>query len=70
MKKLLGICILAYLCGCASAYSSEPPQIRVAYNYCTLSYTFAYYTDADWDDEIGRLAKAGYSRYHLHRHCN
>ena len=37
------------------------PQIRIAYNYCTLSYTFAYFSDAEWDAEIDRLAKAGYN---------
>ncbi len=38
-----------------------PPPLRIAYNYCTLSYTFAYYSDAEWDAEIDRLAKAGYN---------
>ena len=40
---------------------SAPPPLRIAYNYCTLSYTFAYYSDAEWDAEIDRLAKAGYN---------
>lgn len=38
-----------------------PSPIRVAYNYCTPSYTFAYYSDAEWDAEIDRLAKAGFN---------
>jgi len=45
----------------AEAAAPEPPPIRVAYNYCTLSYTFAYYSDEEWDAEIDRLAKAGYN---------
>lgn len=44
-----------------SAPNAEPPPIRLAYNYCTPSYTFAYYSDAEWDAEIDRLAKAGYN---------
>ncbi|MBO7483220.1 MAG: alpha-N-acetylglucosaminidase C-terminal domain-containing protein [Kiritimatiellae bacterium] len=43
------------------ASAGEPPPIRLAYNYCTLSYTFAYYGEADWAGEIDRLAKAGYN---------
>jgi hypothetical protein len=39
----------------------SPPPLRIACNYCTLSYTFAYYSDAEWDAEIDRLAKAGYN---------
>ena len=45
----------------AEAAPPEPPPVRVAYNYCTLSYTFAYYSDEEWDAEIDRLAKAGYN---------
>lgn len=40
---------------------AEPPPVRLAYNYCTLSYTFAYYSDEEWDAEIDRLAGAGYN---------
>ncbi len=43
------------------AEPSAPAPLRVAYNYCTLSYTFAYYSDAEWDAEIDRLAKNGYN---------
>lgn len=66
MKKLLVVCLLASMSSVLPANAlaaaeavPEPPTIRVAYNYCALSYTFAYYTDADWDAEIDRLAKAG-----------
>ena len=40
---------------------AEVAPLRVAYNYCTLSYTFAYYSNADWEREIDRLADAGYN---------
>lgn len=35
--------------------------VRIAYNYCTLSYTFAYYSDDEWVKEIDRLHSAGYN---------
>lgn len=50
-----------------SQYASDriasgcPSPLRVAYNYCTPSYTFAYFSDAEWDAEIDRLAKAGFN---------
>ena len=40
---------------------ADPPPLRLAYNYCTPSYTFAYYSDAEWNVEIDRLAKAGFN---------
>lgn len=40
---------------------AEVAPIRIAYNYCTLSYTFAYYSDIEWQFEIDRLADAGYN---------
>lgn len=62
----LGISMLAYFhtstfAYCGEAAATEPPPVRLAYNYCTLSYTFAYYSDEEWDAEIDRLAKAGYN---------
>ena len=55
---LVGILLAVFAC---HAEPSAPAPIRIAYNYCTLSYTFAYYSDAEWDVEIDRLAKAGYN---------
>ena len=58
MKRLL---ILAALLAAPSVRAGDPPPLRVAYNYCTLSYTFAYASDAEWTAEIDRLARAGYN---------
>ncbi|MBQ8125908.1 MAG: alpha-N-acetylglucosaminidase, partial [Kiritimatiellae bacterium] len=44
----------------ATAYASPPP-VRLAYNYCTLSYTMAFWGEAEWTAEIDRLARAGYN---------
>lgn len=61
MKNLL-IPELALACAlCAPNAFCAPPPVRLAYNYCTLSYTFAFCSDADWDAEIDRLAKTGYN---------
>ncbi len=38
-----------------------PAPIRIAYNYCTLSYTFAFYSREEWTGELDRLEKAGYN---------
>lgn len=35
--------------------------IRIAYNYCTLSYTFAYFSNDEWVQEIDRLSSSGYN---------
>ncbi len=40
---------------------ADVPPLRIAYNYCTLSYTFAYLSESDWSREIDRLADAGYN---------
>ena len=49
----------------AACFPAKSPAgvapIRLAYNYCTLSYTFAYYSDEAWAGEVDRLAKAGYN---------
>lgn len=45
----------------ARAAGAEPPPLRIAYNYCTLSYTFAFYSDSEWQAEIERLASAGFN---------
>lgn len=54
------VCLAAAL-GATCLAAAEPPSVRLAYNYCTLSYTFAFYSDAAWEQEISRLAKAGYN---------
>ena len=47
------------------AHASEPESsvapVRLAYNYCTLSYTFAYFGENEWAQEIDRLSSAGYN---------
>ena len=35
--------------------------VRFAYNYCTLSYTMAYWSKQEWREEIDRLALSGYN---------
>ena len=59
MKKIILSAVTAISVFLASAGSTPP--IRLAYNYCTLSYTFAYYGESEWSGEIERLAKAGYN---------
>ena len=51
----------AFAIATAVLAGAEPPPLRMAYNYCTLAYTFAFYSDAEWKAEIERLAKAGYN---------
>ncbi len=59
-SKFIGVLSLAVvLSGCGGSF--DPPPLRVAYNYCTLSYTFAYHSETEWEFEIDRLAKAGYN---------
>lgn len=36
-------------------------QCAIAYNYCTLSYTMAYWDKAEWTPELDRLEAAGYT---------
>lgn len=36
-------------------------KYRIAYNYCTLSYTFAFWDKPDWEREIIKLAVLGYN---------
>ncbi|MBE6383118.1 MAG: alpha-N-acetylglucosaminidase [Lentisphaerae bacterium] len=35
--------------------------VRFAYNYCTLSYTAAFWTRREWREEIDRLALSGFN---------
>lgn len=39
----------------------EALPFNYAYNYCTLSYTGSYWTREKWEQEIDRLALAGYT---------
>ena len=41
--------------------SCDAPPIRIAYNYCTPCYTFAYWGDEEWKAEIERIAKVGFN---------
>lgn len=60
MHKLATLAASALLCATVTA-ASAPAPVRLAYNYCTLSYTFAYYGEKEWTAEIDRLAKKGYN---------
>ena len=47
---------------CASmAWAQVPDRVQMAYNYCTLSYTMALWSESDWEAEIDRLAAAGFT---------
>ena len=58
MKRISAAILAALL---AAGAAATAPQVRLAYNYCTLSYTFAYYSDAEWEAEADRLAAAGFN---------
>lgn len=58
VAKMGVACVLAM--GTTTAFCEAAPM-RLAYNYCTLSYTFAFYSDSEWEGEIARLAKSGYN---------
>ncbi len=50
----------------ASAPTAAQPidlsaRVQMAYNYCTLSYTAALWSEAEWATEIRRLADAGFT---------
>ncbi len=55
----------ALLCGAALmaavSWGQMPERVQMAYNYCTLSYTTALWSEADWEREIDRLADAGFT---------
>ena len=40
-------------------YKSTPLTVRYAYNYCTLSYTMAFYGEEEWQRELDWLALNG-----------
>lgn len=44
----------------AVTYTPAVP-VRFAYNYCTLSYTMAFWSEKEWREEIDRLALSGYN---------
>lgn len=46
-----------------SAVTTYKPTIpvRFAYNYCTISYTMAFWSEKEWREEIDRLALSGYN---------
>ena len=61
MRKLVATLTVSLLfCNAVSA-APEPAPVRLAYNYCTLCYTFAYYGEKEWTSEIDHLAKKGYN---------
>lgn len=55
MKHLLFFAILA------STLSLAAKPIRLAYNYCTLSYTMAFWTKDAWRNEIKHLSDNGFN---------
>ena len=42
-------------------WAQVPARVQMAYNYCTLSYTMALWSESDWVAEIDRLAAAGFT---------
>lgn len=52
---------IAAIAMATTACVAQVAPLRIAYNYCTLSYTFAYYSNEEWSAEIDRLASAGYN---------
>lgn len=61
-KLMLVILSLMLLVGCSEKGTvPKVPPVRIAYNYCTLSYTFSYWGKAEWTKELDRLEKAGYN---------
>ncbi|MGN0890016.1 MAG: alpha-N-acetylglucosaminidase TIM-barrel domain-containing protein [Candidatus Spyradenecus sp.] len=42
-------------------WAQVPARVQMAYNYCTLSYTMALWSESDWEAEIDRLAAAGFT---------
>ena len=35
--------------------------VQMAYNYCTLSYTMALWTEKEWEEELNRIKNAGFT---------
>lgn len=56
MKKQL---VFIVFLGLATTLLSAP--IRLAYNYCTLSYTMAFWSKDEWQAEVNRLAENGFN---------
>ncbi|MBQ0083152.1 MAG: alpha-N-acetylglucosaminidase [Clostridiales bacterium] len=44
---------------CGEVYRETKAKIRYAYNYCTLSYSMAFWGEKEWRDEIDWLALNG-----------
>lgn len=60
-QSVAGLGVFIAMTAMSQAGVPAPPPVRLAYNYCTLSYTFAYFGEKEWADEIDRLANAGYN---------
>ena len=56
MKKRL---VLIVFLGLAITLAAAP--VRLAYNYCTLSYTMAFWSKDEWREELDRLAENGFN---------
>ena len=61
MKNITTIAFLIVAFASHAESVATPAPVRLAYNYCTLSYTFAYYGEKEWTDEVERLSMAGYN---------
>ena len=61
MKNITTIAFLIVAFASHAESVATPAPVRLAYNYCTLSYTFAYYGEKEWTDEVERLSVAGYN---------
>ncbi len=60
MMKLFS-CFAALVLTMSLTMAQMPKRVQMAYNYCTLSYTTALWSEAQWIDEIDRLAAAGFT---------
>ena len=73
LGKYLRDCAKGHVSWCGSRIPSEwviptetvdatpPYEVTVAYNYCTLAYTMAFWGKSEWRAEIDRLALLGFN---------
>ena len=54
------IAIIAAMCVAWSVQAAQE-SLRIAYNYCTLSYTMAFWGKEEWREEIERIHSRGFN---------